>query len=89
MVESGLPRRDFVKAAAGSAAAGALVPMFGGRAGGIFGNRKMIGIQVGAVSFVDEGVTRALDMLQLAASVNAPRCGQERTECCSRASTPR
>ena len=31
---------------------------------------KMIGIQVGAVSFVDEGVNKVLDVFQQAASVN-------------------
>ena len=33
-------------------------------------SKKMIGIQVGAVSFVDEGVDPVLDMFQQAASVN-------------------
>ena len=70
MVESGLPRRDFVKAAAAGAAAGALVPTPAGAQATFSANRKMIGIQVGAVSFVDEGVTPALDMFQQAASVN-------------------
>src|SRR6266498_3801820 len=70
MVESGLPRRDFVKAAAAGAAAGALVPAPAGAQATFPANRKMIGIQVGAVSFVDEGVTPALDMFQQAASVN-------------------
>jgi hypothetical protein len=32
---------------------------------------KMIGIQVGAVSFVDEGTERVLDVLQECACVNA------------------
>ena len=31
---------------------------------------KMIGLQVGAVSFVDEGVNKALDIFQQSASVN-------------------
>src|SRR5205085_6335844 len=32
--------------------------------------RKMIGIQVGAVSFVDEGVEKVLDLFQQRASIN-------------------
>src|SRR5204862_5983676 len=70
MVESGVPRRDFVKAAAAGAAVGALVPTPAGAQATFSSNRKMIGVQVGAVSFVDEGVTPALDMFQQAASVN-------------------
>ena len=33
-------------------------------------NRKMIGIQIGAVSFVDEGIDQVLDILQERGSVN-------------------
>jgi hypothetical protein len=33
-------------------------------------SRKMIGIQVGAVSFVDEGVEKVLDLFQQSASIN-------------------
>src|SRR5215472_8849567 len=33
-------------------------------------DRKMIGIQVGAVSFVDEGVEKVLDLFQQSASIN-------------------
>jgi hypothetical protein len=33
-------------------------------------DRKMIGIQVGAVSFVDEGVEKVLDLFQTSASIN-------------------
>src|SRR5215831_7335412 len=70
MVESGLPRRDFVKAAVAGASASAFVQAPAGAQATFLTNRKMIGIQVGAVSFVDEGVTPALDIFQHAASVN-------------------
>jgi hypothetical protein len=53
-------RRDFLKTAvAGLAAA----PLAGAP-------QKMIGIQVGAVSFVDEGVEQVLDIFQQRASIN-------------------
>src|SRR3954447_15504496 len=58
-------RREFVKIAAGTGAAMAM-PNFGVGAG----SSKMIGIQVGAISFVDEGTERVLDVLQERASVN-------------------
>ncbi len=50
-------RRDFLKSAAASLAAPAPA-------------KKMIGIQVGAVSFVDEGVEQVLDIFQQRASIN-------------------
>src|SRR5579864_8948304 len=54
-------RRNFMKtgAAAGSAALAAAPT-----------TRKMIGIQVGAISFLDEGVEKVLDIFQERASVN-------------------
>ena len=52
-------RREFVKIAAGTTAALAM-PTLGHTAV----SSKMIGIQVGAVSFVDEGTERVLDVLQ-------------------------
>ena len=55
-------RRDFLK----SAAAGAAAAVSGGAAD----PHKMIGIQVGAVSFVDEGTGKVLDILQERAAVN-------------------
>ncbi|MCL5745212.1 MAG: hypothetical protein M1541_15015 [Acidobacteria bacterium] len=54
-----LQRRDFVKAAMGTFAAGPLPAA-----------AKTVGIQVGAVSFVDEGVEPVLDVLQERARVN-------------------
>jgi hypothetical protein len=51
----GISRRDLVKdtAAVAAVAAAGLVPL---RAGEKAEARKMFGVQVGAVSFVDEGV---------------------------------
>lgn len=57
-----MERRDFLKTAAAAAAAG-------GMATGAPPS-KMVGIQVGAVSFVDEGVERVLDVFQERARVN-------------------
>ena len=38
---------------------------------GLMGSRKMVGIQIGAVSFVDEGVDKVLDIVQERARVNS------------------
>src|ERR1700757_24361 len=64
-MSSEIDRRQFVKLAAGASAALAIptgvqpaVPT------------KMIGIQVGAISFVDEGTEKVLDVLQERAGVN-------------------
>src|ERR1700680_3516408 len=54
-----LDRRNFIKTAAGSTALAAAPPP-----------RKMIGIQVGAISFLDEGVEKVLDIFQERASIN-------------------
>ena len=59
-------RRTFLKTLAASGAALGLSPAQTATPG-----RKMVGIQVGAVSFVDEGVEQVLDNLQRRASVNA------------------
>src|SRR5579864_3680687 len=56
-----IDRRNFIKtsgAASAAALAAAQQP------------RKMIGIQVGAISFLDEGVEKVLDIFQDRASVN-------------------
>lgn len=50
-----MQRRNFLQAAAAGAPAA--------------GN-KIVGIQIGAVSFMDEGVEKALDMVQQAGKVN-------------------
>ncbi len=55
-----MKRRDFLKAGAGGLATQV----------GAVGGLKTIGIQVGAVSFVDEGTEKVLDILQERAAVN-------------------
>ena len=60
-------RRQFAQATvAGLSAASAAMPQTFAFGGG----KKMIGMQVGAISFVDEGVEPVLDNLQRLASVN-------------------
>src|SRR4029077_8100771 len=58
-------RRAFLKIAAGAGAAFTMPT-----SGPTPGSSKMIGIQLGAVSFVDEGTERVLDVLQERACVN-------------------
>jgi hypothetical protein len=58
-------RREFLKIAAGAGTALAM-PIIGHTAV----PSKMIGIQVGAVSFVDEGTEKVLDVLQERGAVN-------------------
>jgi len=65
MSKSEVNRREFIKVTAGAGAALA-VPMSGFPSSA----QKMIGIQVGAVSFVDEGTEKVLDVLQERAGVN-------------------
>ena len=65
MLRSDVNRREFLKIAAGAGAALAMPT-----AGAAAVPSKMIGIQVGAVSFVDEGTERVLDTLQQRACVN-------------------
>ncbi len=65
MLKWDVNRRDFLKIAAGTGAAFALPA-----AGYATASSKMIGIQVGAVSFVDEGTEQVLDVLQERACVN-------------------
>ncbi len=72
MDPSDLKRRDFMKTAAATLAGGSLaaadaVPAEAPR---FDSTRRMIGIQVGAVSFVDEGVQQVLDPFQERASLN-------------------
>ena len=65
---SSLPRRDFLKAGAASLAAvvtgGPSLFASALQAAGPSAARKSIGIQVGAVSFVDEGTDKVIDLLQ-------------------------
>src|SRR5690242_1355537 len=61
MFENPLDRRGFLKTAAAS------VPLLAKAA---VPKKTMVGIQVGAVSFVDEGTERVLDILQERGAVN-------------------
>lgn len=65
---NGLTRRDFV--AAGSLAAVPAASQAQPSTAPFDASKKMIGIQVGAVSFVDEGVNQVLDIFQERAAVN-------------------
>src|SRR5436190_18202355 len=65
MLKFDVNRREFLKIVAGTGAALAM-PNFGLAAA----SSKMIGIQVGAISFVDEGTERVLDVLQERACVD-------------------
>jgi hypothetical protein len=65
MLKLDVNRREFRKITAG---AGAALAMPTSRHTAVFS--KMIGIQVGAVSFVDEGTEQVLDVLQEHACVN-------------------
>jgi hypothetical protein len=67
MLNSDVNRREFMKITAGAGAALAMPTL--GRAA-VSSSSKMIGIQVGAISFVDEGTERVLDVLQERACVN-------------------
>src|SRR5580765_3794684 len=68
MLKPDVNRRDFLKIAAGASAALAMPPL--GQAETSPLSSKMIGIQVGAISFVDEGTEKVLDVLQERACVN-------------------
>ena len=67
MLNSDVNRREFMKITAGAGAALAM-PTLGHTA--VPFSSKMIGIQVGAISFVDEGTERVLDVLQERGCVN-------------------
>jgi hypothetical protein len=67
MLNSDVNRREFLKITAGAGAALAMPTL--GHAG-VSSSSKMIGIQVGAISFVDEGTEKVLDILQERAGVN-------------------
>jgi hypothetical protein len=65
MSDSDLNRRRFLQSAVGAGVSLAASPTTGAAA-----PAKMIGIQAGAVSFVDEGTEKVLDILQERAAVN-------------------
>jgi hypothetical protein len=59
MPDAKIDRRNFIQGAT-MAGAAAQIPA----------QKKMIGIQVGAISFLDEGVEQVLDIFQQRANVN-------------------
>ncbi len=65
MLKLDVNRREFLKISAGAGAALALP-----NSGHAAISSKMVGIQVGAISFVDEGTERVLDVLQERGCVN-------------------
>src|SRR5207245_4753142 len=65
-----LSRRGFLKTATGAVAAAALGSALTPSTARALAARKMIGIQAGAVSFVDEGTEQVLDILQQRGAVN-------------------
>jgi len=67
MLKPDVSRREFMKLTAGASAALAM-PFMGQAA--VVPSAKMIGIQVGAISFVDEGTETVLDVLQERGCVN-------------------
>jgi len=72
LLKSDLNRRKFLKITAGAGAA-LTMPALGQTP--VASSSKMIGIQVGAISFVDEGIEKVLDVLQERACVNTSTCG--------------
>lgn len=71
--KSVVSRRDFLKSTAALSVASALGPASlagAAPAASTASGKKMIGIQIGAVSFVDEGIERTLDLLQSRAAIN-------------------
>ncbi len=63
-------RREFLKASALAATAAALAPTGVAAADAATAHAKMIGIQAGAVSFIDEGTEGVLDIFQQRGAVN-------------------
>jgi hypothetical protein len=62
-------RRQFIRRTAGATAAAVVAPRLL-RAGAQAQPEKMIGMQIGAVSFVDEGIEEVLELLQSKGAVN-------------------
>src|SRR5580765_5729339 len=65
-----LPRREFIKRGVAATAAIAATTELPAALAETSPREKMMGIQVGAVSFVDEGTEQTLDLLQERAGVN-------------------
>src|SRR5689334_11674060 len=66
-----LTRREFLKSTSTAVAAAALAPALTPANARTIPRHKMIGIQVGAVSFLDEGTERVLDLLQERGAVDS------------------
>src|ERR1035438_4129262 len=68
----GITRRKFLQSGVGLAAAAAAPKLWANvsEAGAQVNSDRMIGIQIGAISFVDEGVNKVLDILQERGQVN-------------------
>src|SRR5690349_9074947 len=69
MNDDHIPRRSFLKGGAALAVAAA-VPQAAALGIEVANNSKIIGLQVGSISFVDEGVDQVLDVLQERGRVN-------------------
>jgi hypothetical protein len=67
---SGPTRRNLIKSGLRLAAGAAASPLWAKVASAAAPSDKMIGIQIGAISFVDEGVNQVLDILQERGNVN-------------------
>src|SRR5947199_4891903 len=65
-----LSRRAFIKTSTTGVVGAALGAAFGATGAGVAQQNKIIGIQAGAISFVDEGTDRVLDILQERGGVN-------------------
>src|ERR1041384_2444183 len=68
-----IPRREFIQTTARAAAVAAAAPALlstAARADQSSASPKMIGIQVGSVSFTDEGVDTVLDLFQEKVGIN-------------------
>ena len=68
-----MERRDFLRSAVAGLAVGAAdaAPQSAAQQPAASGGKKVIAIQIGLVSFMDEGVEKVLDILQQKANVNA------------------
>src|SRR5262245_26961849 len=67
---SGFTRRDFIRTGVTAAAGTAIGPSLLASAGEATAPPKTIGIQIGAISFVDEGTEKILDILQERGAAN-------------------
>ena len=67
---SNVTRREFLRTTTGAVAAAALGPALLPSVARAAAPQKMVGIQVGAVSFLDEGTEKVLDILQDRGAVN-------------------